>query len=78
MDPYCEKRSTYSPMLIAWDQIIALVEQYYTLPTELHGVIALLQGNYTELIADVVHLKSFWHAAHLAGKMECQRERMNE
>lgn len=58
--------SSSLPNNYAWDQIIALVEQYYTLPTELHGVIALLQGNYTELIADVVHLKSFWHAAHLA------------
>ncbi|GJD12737.1 hypothetical protein Gasu2_68110 [Galdieria sulphuraria] len=50
----------------AWERIIPIVNQYYTLPTQLHSLIAILKGNYTELIADVVHLKSFWHAAHLS------------
>lgn len=51
------------------------MNEYYTLPIELHPLIAILQGNYTELIADVVHLKSFWHAAHLAGKKRQHSER---
>ncbi|GJQ14709.1 hypothetical protein GpartN1_g6996.t1 [Galdieria partita] len=54
-----------------WERVMALVHQYYTLPTQLHALMAIFKGNYTELIADVVHLKSFWHAAHLSDLL-CQ------
>eukprot|EP00871_Galdieria_phlegrea_P001525 jgi/Galph1/2373/GphlegSOOS_G1049.1 len=49
-----------------WQSIIDITNTYFSLPEELDSLIAILQGNYAMLIANLVHLGSFWHAAHMS------------